>query len=424
MVLSMYAFLTRLSAPRIAFLGVLLAIPGLHYIVLQPGPSSSGVILLLSALILLTGEQLKRKVLFSLIFFVLVITHSVYSVLLLVLMFGAFIVKRFFGKFEINVDLKVLLISSIWFLTWETAYVTQDRSILFRLSFVGSVDFWRRMLSGSGIASVGGTIFSSINLLGRATYLVYFIMALMAGVGIYWTRRALKENPTMLSEKRTLLRLKALEIWLLAEAFLTGVMGLAMLLRTPDEAERILFLFILCCSTTAAYGLLAVGKWNNRSFRIRKWFRTLSVPVLGGGLMLLMLVYPFVAYSVDSYSNYPFSENVGLTFLSESTDSTMRIFILSSESQYLFYKTNFSIVSSDSFSAANYSVAVNTIMTRDLASADVVLLRNTAYFLFSIRVDHSFENNRYLQLRDRLESGGFNLVYSNPNCEIWVRFQR
>jgi hypothetical protein len=242
--------------------------------------------------------------------------------------------------------------------------------------------------------------------------------------GIYWARKALKEYPTLLSERRTPLRLTSLEIWLFAEVLLTGIMGLAMLVRTPDEAERILLIFILCCSSIAAYGILDPYKGLTKGLKIGKYARRLIVMVLGGGLMLLVLVYPFVAYSIDSYSNYPFSEHLGLEFSSKTVDSSMRIFIVSSESQYLFYRTDFKITSSDSFSAANGSDALNSIMTRDLASTDAVVLRSTAYFFFSIRVDHSFESNRYLLLKQRLEVSGFNLVYSNPSYEMWVKVRR
>lgn len=425
MILSMYVFLMKLFDQRIAFLAVLLTIPGLHYVVLQPAASSFGLLLFLPSLLLLTGEQLKRQILFALVFFVLVMSHSVYSALLLVLMVAAFVVQRIFGKFKVHVSPRLLLASSIWFLTWETAYVAPDRSIVFRLSFLFSADFWQRIFGGSKMSRVGTTVFSNINLIGSSTYLSYFIATLFILGMTYVGRRSLQYHRVSSKKERTFLRLNSLELWLFAGVVISGVVGVLMLFRTPDEAERALLVFILCSSCIAAYGFLGLGTDDKTGLRFRgRYFRKFVLGTLIGGVLVLVLVYPFVAYSIDSYSNHPFSENVGLEFSSKTTDSNVMIFIVSSESQYLFYKTDFKVISSDSFSAATGSDALNTIMTRDLASADVVVLRSTAYFLFSIKVDHSFENNRYLQLEQRLELSGFNLVYSNPSYEMWVKVRR
>lgn len=129
MILLMYVFLTRIFNRIEAFLAVLLTIPGLHYVVLQPAPNSLGLILVLASLVVITRRELQYAMIFVSIAFTLVLTHSVYSVLLLIIFSAAVIVRHILGEFKIRAPWRILVALLVLFLIWETAAVSRHQAI-------------------------------------------------------------------------------------------------------------------------------------------------------------------------------------------------------------------------------------------------------------------------------------------------------
>ena len=74
-VLLCYVLAAKLFSHKVAFLSMLIAIPGLHYIQLHPSPHTIGLLLMLTALLLLTSRGAAAKVIAIMAIIVIIISQ-------------------------------------------------------------------------------------------------------------------------------------------------------------------------------------------------------------------------------------------------------------------------------------------------------------------------------------------------------------
>jgi hypothetical protein len=422
-VVLVFVLISRLFDVTAAFLSVLFMIPGMHYVVLQPAPSSFGLLLFLSSLIFLTFNGTESLVVAAILSMVLVISHPVYAALLVLFVFATAISRLFLKGLKIHASLKFFAVFFAFFMVWELFFVDASRSLFARASGLINLNFISSLFSR--VSTRGGdSIFSRIDILNRAVYLIYFLVAavivIFLIVSFYLTRsRRRRDLHSLPSGWRRHFGLNSSHVWAIIGILISGITGLFLLLRTPDEAERSLFIFIMLCSAlfASAFSRLT-GEFRNGRSPI--WVRKMSIVLIGIFLASLTIVYPFVAYSIDSYSNFPHSDETGLIFLARSSNNPKILFMFA-EGQYLLYSSAFSSVSSDRLVYSKTSQQVSNAITASISKADVVVMRQTGYFYCSVRLDQSFEDNRFVSTEQVLGDTGFNVIFSDPSISIWVK---
>jgi hypothetical protein len=129
--------------------------------------------------------------------------------------------------------------------------------------------------------------------------------------------------------------------------------------------------------------------------------------------LFLTLSFPVIAYSIDSYSNIPQSEEDGLKFLVEKgslegeTVFGTNMVQLALYAPPSFYKTRF-----ESFNRKG-------LWDLSEIKADMFAFRNTGYYYAAMRIDRSFENNRFNEYLAEIENAGYHRIYSSPTFNVY-----
>jgi hypothetical protein len=51
----------------------------------------------------------------------------------------------------------------------------------------------------------------------------------------------------------------------------------------------------------------------------------------------------------------------------------------------------------------------------------VVVFRKSGYYYSAMRIDLSFERNRYTEYKDKIEAEQYDRVYSSPTFEVYLK---
>lgn len=399
-VLLCYVFISQLFNYRIAFLSLLLAVPGIHYIQLHPSPRSIGVLLMLTALVLLFKKGIaSRACVFCLI--IVIASSHVISPLILLVFLGAALVASFSTRIGITqaVLVSMIVVCFVSWLLWPSVLAQPDT----RMYVQGEVAN-RQVARLSGVLSdelttikhfLLGTsfIYSNIDRLNKVIYILYAFAAAILTVRVLITTYLKQNNIYIWASK--LGGLSRSQIFLVISAIVLLILTLLLAAWQHDLAERGLTFVILILSCIIASA--GISLQSNKRLK----------SILLMSVMFLTLTFPVVAYSIDAYTSYPKSEEDGLEFLvyeAGLVDKTLVVVYDSGQlALYLPYPVKTMNPSKDS-----------------VTQADLVVFRNTGYYYLAMRVERSFDHNTFITYRDLVKNDDkYNQLYLNSTTEIY-----
>jgi hypothetical protein len=422
-VLLCYVLLAKLLSPRAALLSLLLAIPGLHYLQLHPSPHTIGVLLMLTALVLLLRQGLAAKVIGVVVILVTIISHSTAPLLLCIFLGAALVTSLVYSGKITRLQVAIACILIICFIGWiywyffypapptaevvapeETSSLAQEISPPQTSPWLQAAD-WHLQLIPEDLEVApeyllgAPFIYENIYNLNKA---IYFLYAAAGILGIlYIVARTYSEKRSLrkwiverggLQQSQTLMIVSLLVLlpftFLLAE-------------KAHDLIETGLTFMILAISCLIAS---VVTRLHRPTKRIVPSFLIVSV-------LFLTLCFPIVAYSIDAYSSVPESEGVGLQFLARHIPLEGKTILMSGASELGLYLE----------SPLNKTEFISLIHPRDNSSIkpDIVVFRSTGCYYAAMRYDLSFEDNRCTKYRDFANSHNYDKVYWNPAFEVY-----
>ena len=402
-----YVFAARVTNNQVAFLAMLFTLPALHYFEPHVSPFSTGTILVLVSLILLTVKSRFALSLSLLSVIVLTLTHPISPLSLGAYIFAYVMVGVIFkGEFSKNIffsrDFLVPLLfflAIIWF-SWTFFYaMSYYYGLEIALLNVFNFEFLARFFNVTQFTVGGqGFIFPEIHELSLAIYGFFLIIVLIPVVE--YLRQIFSSRA-----RRTLESSFFDKLALSFAAIINAVLGFMLFLSSGDRVllGRGLFYFVFMASiVTATYfvGLNKVG------LNVKK--------ILALGLVVtLFCSFPFISYSKEAYNSFTPSSNAGLEFLSSHVDLSNNSFSMGYDQQLAAYLD------------LSQGLGVSTQFPPNITSIDspnVIVMRVNYYFLISMRSDLSFSNNSYTMLMDNLiMNSSYDKVYSNPNFEVFLK---
>lgn len=406
-----YAILSRLFNPRVAFLSLAIAMPGLHYIQLHASPHTLGALMMLTALLLLAvrGRAPNIIAVVFVLFAVTIVTHPQTPLLISIFLTAAIIVSLIRSR---RIDLSWVLLAGIlifcfvgWFVwyayypisPWNTANNAPGgvASTITGTVASGGFDVGSEYLTGTRF------IYSNIYNLNKA---IYFLYAAVCALGIlYVAVRAYFHTRGIGRWLSSLCGLKRSEAMLAL-----SVPPLLLLSFLLSEWNHVLI------ESGLTYIILAFSCIIISIFSRLKWIqRGLGYAFLATAVLFLALSSPIVAYSIDAYSNYPESEKAGLVFLVERGSLQGKTVATSSITQVILYGRP-SLVETDLL-----RLGAGGIGDIDEGGPDIVAFRSTGYYYSAMRNTLSFENNRYDEYLADVQSAGYDKVYSSQTFDVY-----
>jgi hypothetical protein len=399
-----YALVARLFEARVALLAMLVAFPGLHYLQLHASPHVVAALLMLTALLLLAvGRGAARVVPVVVVLVVLAIAaHPTTPILIGIFVAAALVVgvvrQRRVGRAHVVLGGLLVLAMVGWF-SWYSYHPGWE--------WLTSERVYERLDPGSLETSAGavtgvGFIYGGILNLNRAIYFLYGAAGLLT-VGVVAARA-----------------------WLRAPGIRPPVSGLFGFEKNEaivavSIVPLLVLTFLLAgwshvlIETGLTYMILAISGVL-ASFAVRRQLlegRTRHV-LTALVILFLALTSPVVAYSIDAYSSYPRSEEVGVAFLAERGAMGGRGVMGTNLSQLGFHDQSLlegvTFIDADDRDAPEVSEA----------TPDIFVARRTAYYYSAMRHALSFDDNLYTRSLDYVEGAGYDKVYSSPTFDIYL----
>jgi len=204
----------------------------------------------------------------------------------------------------------------------------------------------------------------------------------------------------------------ATDLYFLAVAFLCFSFSVPLLLSGLGGSgfmERSYFFFVF--AIMAYIGSILQGSLINAR---RTWKKKFAILSLTTWFVFLALIYPMTAYHTDAYTACPFSEGIGMNFVSSKTlldTKTISVYLPQQFASYVDPRTQINpLYCRVSSFGENFS--------------DIVVFRRTGYFSASLGYDLSLDNNSYTRALNRIELfSNFSKIYSNPTFEVYTKSQ-
>jgi hypothetical protein len=402
-----FGFLSKLFNSGVAFLGTLLSILGMHYVIFIMGAHTTGMILLMSVLNLILFKGIKWVILSIIMTLFVVISHPISPILLGVFLGSAILANLSRREFKPQIILVVLLgICMVGWFVWpkislissmssstlipDMSYVTEE---LQNKILPSDLNTFQKLVVGESF------LFSAISTLNRLVYFLYGLLAIGA-IGLVFVK-AYRKHKSFRNWLYNLGGLTREQTWLIIAAPLLLIVSILMAESQPVLMERGLTLAIMAISgifVSIFYGIFTSVRYN-----------ALKNSFISFVLIILSCVFPFISFSIDSYSSFPSSEESGLKFTSNYIKLDDKVLAGTSKAQIvLFHPVTKNLDSSfSSLSPEN---------------GDVFLIRSTGYYYASLRYDFSLEDNRITRLKQELDaSTDFNSIYFNPAFSIYFK---
>jgi hypothetical protein len=394
-----YALVARLFSSKVALLSMLLAIPGLHYLQLHASPHAIGALLMLTTLLLLTQRAAAVKVipLAVILIVIIIFTHPTTPLLLAIFLAAAFLVSVVYSRriSSAQVALAAMLIICLggWFI-WNSFYPSHGMS---------AATIYEGMMPdgfsvGTGYLSGTRFVYSDIYNLNKGIYFLYAAVAALAILYIF---------------ARTYLEKRSVGKWICGLGGLNRIEALLALSVLP----LLLLSFLLAenahdlIEIGLTYIILALsGVIASVVLRARLVSKKAALYLIMIGALILTLSFPVVAYSIDAYSSYPRSEEKGLEFLASEEPLEGKTVVGSTLHQLSFYpQANLEQTEFFRFDSVQG------------VEPDVVVFRKSGYYYSAMRIDLSFERNRYTEYKDKIEAERYDRVYSSPTFEVYLK---
>jgi len=408
-VLLWYVLVAKLFDGRVAFLSVLIAIPGLHYIQSHPSPHTLAALLMLSALLLALTKGTAAKVLAIVAVVAIIISHPTTPLLLAIFLTAALLTNMVYSRRLRRTQVAlagILLLCFVGWYLWLSYYHVVPTGAVSEGELVHEVE----VPAGMGISQqyLTGTafVYAGIFNLNKA---VYFFYAILAAAAVAYVAA------------KTFIRERRVGKWV---AKLGGIQpGQALMAMTvpplivlsvllaetaPCLLETGLTFAVLALSCVIASVIPFSGQYKGRTWGV------IGVSVLTG-LLFLTFSFPTIAYYIDAYSSFPESEERGLGFVATSVPLDERTIATNSVNQLALYL--------DDPLNKTKLVALHQRIPPDLDESQphVVVFRSTGYYYAAMRHDLSFEDNRYSEYSRFVDVNEYDKVYSNPTFEVYSR---
>lgn len=399
-----YAFGSSFLKPRIAFIAMLLVLPGWHYMDFHMSPHVTGALLFFTILVLFASLKNSRVKITGLIFIsmiAMIIAHPVSPINLGIFIAVVYVLEMFSRKL-IHASLRpfsvtggILLFLGVGWFNWMVNHVIPlDVTIEYAFRRVASLQFSRRIVGEVGSFSVGGGSFIYPDIF-RLTELIYASYILIGFLLVLYGVISLK-----LKKRASGLNLKV--VTLFAAAICYVAFSYFLLLGTGDHhlLYRGLIPFILMISLVIGWHLVRSQKRGITLIKIT----TLAYVVF------LFSSFAIVAYSLQAYNSFPYSEGVAAKFVGEQVGVQNKTVSMTSDQQLAPY-----IDLTGHFSVAGFPPRINE------SRPDVIVVLRSSYYVYAMRYDLSFSQNRVVNLRNQLEVSVFyDPIYSNPTSQVYV----
>jgi hypothetical protein len=408
-----YVFASKFLEKRIAFFSMLLVLAGWHYVDFHASPHMAGLLLLVTIMVLATRTERKSMAIIFLLVPALILSHPIspinLGIFLLFIFLGMVIIRMLFrirsadrAIFQPLLGLRkraplLLLVVAIGWIYWMLFWVLpNDKSIQYALNRVLSLNL--TFLTKVSQFSVGGGsfIYPQIFRVEEITYLSYVAVA---GILILQTLIAALRRRGKLSQNNRLVGKSVL----LFPAFAYIAFSYSLLLGTGDHhlLYRGLIPFILLISIYVASCSFVEGKISK-----------IGAILLSLWLLFLLLVFPIVSYNIAAYTSIPTSEGVAIKFIAEKVNLAGKTTSIGSPQQMTAY-------ADPHIQFENVGIPEPSVLSR--TRIDVIALRETSYYVTSMRYDLSFENNSFVQLTRELEGDvRYDKIYSSPTTETYL----
>jgi hypothetical protein len=401
-VLLCYCLVSRLFDGRVALLALLLAIPGLHYLQLHASPHTMGTVLMLAALLLLTMRVSSARVvpLVALLVGCMIAAHPT-SPLLFAIFVGAallagVIYSRRIARSHVMLLALLLLCMGGWYLWYTFHPAGIEGGGVAQMAAPGGLDVAAGFLTGTRF------VYANIYSLNKGIYYLYALLA-VAGVLYAVAGSYLKDKDVKLW-LRTVGGLRRSET-LLAISVLPLVLLTFLLAENAHELIESGLTYIILAASCVMASIAVRVQWPAP--------RLATVPALAV-VVLLTLTHPVVAYSIDAYSSAPRSEKDGLEFLTSAVPMAGR-------SMVMFKDDQLSLLAGSGIDHTEFLHTTDPYRPQfEALRPDIFVYRNTGYYYAAMRIDLSFEDNRFTTYRaaaDRLE---YDRVYSSPTFEVYL----
>jgi hypothetical protein len=258
-------------------------------------------------------------------------------------------------------------------------------------------NFLNRIGSASGFTAGSGSFI--INEIHQLSLAIYGILIVVILIGF-------KDLFDVLRNKIVDFRLIQKRLTLSLATIIYAVMGFLLFLSSGERfllGRGLLFFLFMGFIVIANYVLGMKGVLGK--------FRKVIPWIL---VLFLFITFPLISYSKEAYNTFTPTSDVGLTFLGDnlSFSDNVNISIVMGQqlASYVDLNQNFSVW--------------GLVMDLEKYKPDIVVWRINGYFTVSMRYDLSFDENRYLELRENLLSNkNYHRIYANPDFEIYVRNQ-
>jgi len=396
-----YTLISRILGDRVAFLAMLLGIPGLHYVLFHPSPRTVGLLLMMTTLLLLTRPGVAPKVMAVVIFPAILLSHAISPIILVIFIVAAVFANYFFGgsKRQLVVTGAILAVGFAGWLLLNFEDISGSLLGLF------SGDLWERARFWPENLFAPQFIYSGIYYLNIGVYGL-FAAGAIATVG-YVAARAYAEERSIKNWLRRVFRLNRGEAIMVFSVILLSVATLMLASRSTTFIERGLTFIILALSCLIASVIL-----RSTGLKIGKRIG-LSVLIL---LLVLTLSFPVVAYSIHAYDSFPPSEQAGLEFTAEHIPLEGKAVATTNLPQL----TLFTDPPPEKLRFIQYILFPDPTVLIE-KQPDIIIFRSTAYFNAAMRWDLSFEENRFITYRAMVDDDSqYHRVYSSPTFEIYT----
>jgi hypothetical protein len=403
--LLVYTFTSKLFSHRTAFLTTFISMIGMHYIIFIMGEHTTGLLLMLTILILALNNGMIWRILTFLMIPVIIICHPISPILLAVfltaIMAGYLSLRNIRSQ---SVTAAILVTCITGWISWPLIY-SQLVVINQGVSPVGGnllSQIIPEDLNTAQQYTLGNAfIYSDIFNLNKAIYLIYGLLAITTtGIILIRTYRKRRDWRDYLINRGGLSRQQIVLIICMPLFLLATVL---MSEHAHDLLERALTPAILVMSGIIAS--ITISLYNEVKALIKKLIAYMAVFIL----LFLTLSFPVVTYSIDAYSSFPLSEKSGLEFVANNVPLKEKILVDTFKQQMPLFQSD---------------ITGGTILSLkpSLDRGDVFILRSTGYYYAAMRFEFSFTDNKVTRYREYLNmSPEVKSIYYNPSTSVFIK---
>lgn len=316
-----YLFIRRISTPRIALLAATLAVPAL-IVEVTISPNSVGMILAMSALLLLATNTMKGRALMLLLSVVLVLVHPMNIIMLVTFLVTFEFVNLLTWKKHRENKVRVPVISIpliiIGWLIWSLFESSRGsgiiRTVLNILTTKPSVS-----TGGGNVISTGFSSYSAIEEFMLGSYAIYALLGIIIVVYLitFYALIVLKRRER---DPYGVFSAHNLMPYMLISSIVFFIMTFAsyFLIAGGDQiVSRSMNYGILALSVCISIFLLKICA-SLKEHHNRKFLKLIAISFVVG-FIFVSVAYPIHGYSRESYISYTESHISGRTFNSEYT---------------------------------------------------------------------------------------------------------